>query len=91
MTVSDEPMIEIPVARAQWMRERIAELETEVARLKAEADQAAASYTTIHVTSLNSSMAMVVCKDEEPGTVLRETDGQHREWVLGEDREWRTR
>jgi hypothetical protein len=32
---------------------------------------------------------MIDNTDEEPGTVLRETDGQRREYVLGEDHVWR--
>ena len=71
--------------------QQIGELTAEVARLKAEIDSMHATYQTIHVTSLNLQMAMVICRDEEPGTVIRETDGQCRDYVLGEDRTWTAR
>lgn len=82
---------EMIAARYRYQREQLSELTAEVARLKAEADLKAADHNTIHVTSLNISMAMVICKDEEPGTVLRETDGLRRDYVLGEDRQWTAR
>jgi hypothetical protein len=89
MTAPDEPMVEVPVSRLQWMRERIAELEAETARLRAEADLKAANYNTILCPEWHSMQAMIDNTDEEPGTVLRETDGQRREYVLGEDHVWR--
>lgn len=74
-----------------WLREEAAELTAEVARLKAELDNKDADHHTIHVTSVNLQMAMTVCKGEDPGTVLRETDGQRRDYVLGEDMQWTAR
>lgn len=73
------------------LREEAAELTAEVARLKAELDLKDADHHTIHVTSVNLQMAMTVCKGEDPGTVLRETDGQRRDYVLGEDMQWTAR
>jgi hypothetical protein len=78
-------------ASTAWLREEVAELTAEVARLKAEADQKAASYNTILCPEWHSMQAMIDCRDEEPGTVLRETDGQRREYVLGDDHVWRQR
>lgn len=81
----------VPDSVFSYQREQIGELTAEVARLKAEIDSMEATYKTVHVTALNLQMAMVICKDEEAGTVLRETDGQRRDYVLGEDRQWTTR
>lgn len=88
---SDELMVEIPVAQAQYMREQIGELTAEVARLKTLLDQKDATYQTIHVPTWHVAQAMEDNRDVEPGTVMRETDGQRREYVLGDDRMWRTR
>jgi hypothetical protein len=89
--VEPEPMAEVPVARLQWMRERISELEAEAARLHAEIDQLQADHHVIYVKGGHFQQAMSVCRDEEPGTVIRETDGLRREYVLGEDRTWTAR
>lgn len=71
--------------------EQIGELTAEVARLKGELDNKDADHHTIHVKAGHLQMAMVVCKGEDPGTVLRETDGQRRDYVLGEDSTWTAR
>lgn len=88
--VSMPEVCKIIADRVSYQREQVGELTAEVARLKAEMD-AMESIKTVHVTSVNLQMAMVICKDEEPGTVLRETDGQRRDYVLGEDRTWTAR
>jgi predicted nuclease with TOPRIM domain len=84
-------MTEIPLARAQWMRERIGELEADNARLRAEIDQIQADHHVVHVKASHLQQAMEVCRDEEPGTILRETDERQRDYVLGEDRTWTAR
>jgi hypothetical protein len=89
--LDDEPMVEVPVARLQWMRERIAELEAETARLRGEMDNMQADHHTIHVKTSHIQEAMAICREEDPGTVLRETDGQRRDYVLGEDQTWTAR
>lgn len=77
--------------KIRWTRERIGELEAETARLKAEKDAMEGNHQTIHVKSSFLQEGMNVCRDEDPGTVLRETDGLHRDYVLGEDRTWTAR
>lgn len=86
-----DEVCEIIMTRYRWQREQLAELTAEVARLKAEADQTAASYTTIHVPTWHVMQAMIDNREVEPGTVMRETDGQCRDYLLGEDHTWRER
>lgn len=70
---------------------QIGELVAQVARLRAELDNKDADHHTIHVKAEHIQQAMEVCQGEDPGTVLRETDGQRRDYVLGEDRQWTAR
>jgi predicted nuclease with TOPRIM domain len=86
-----ELIVEVTVSQLEWLRERIGELEAEVARLKAEMDNMAADHHVIHVRTSHFQQAMEVCRDEEPGTIMRETDGLRRDYVLGKDRTWTAR
>jgi hypothetical protein len=81
----------VPDSLFAYQREQIGELTAEVARLKAEIDMMEADHKTIHVTTAGVGEAIRDNTSEEPGTVLRETDGLHREWELGTDHIWRTR
>lgn len=80
----------VPDSQFTWQREQIGELTAEVARLKAEMDAMESVKVILSPTS-NIGPAIRDNTGEDPGTVLRETDGLHREWVLGEDHIWRTR
>lgn len=83
-------MYEVPGDRLSQMREQIAELKAENARLRAELD-AAGHRTTLLCPAAAVAAAMNASRDEEPGTILRVTDQDGMEFELGKDRVWRVR
>jgi hypothetical protein len=65
------------------------EYEAEIARLKAELDEATGAHVLLCM-SIHMFAAAVASTGEEPGTILRATD-TGEEWVLNEDRIWNPR
>jgi len=65
------------------------EYEAEIARLKAELDEAQGTHVLLCM-SIHMFAAAVASTGEQPGTVLRATD-TGAEWVLNEDHIWNPR
>ncbi len=65
------------------------EYEAEIARLRAELDEATGARVLL-CPAVHMFAAAVASTGEEPGTILRATD-TGEEWVLGEDHTWNPR
>ncbi len=63
------------------------EYEAEIARLKAELDEAAGAHVLL-CPSYGLHKAMADSTDEEPGTILRVTDNPGLEYEMGTDKIW---
>lgn len=81
----------VPGSTLAHLRERVGELSAENARLRGEIDQIQADHHVIHVKAAHLQQAMAICREEEPGTILRETDERRRDYVLGRDNTWTAR